>query len=121
MPFVARILGFFLALCLAGSATEARAENKVRVIASFSILGDLVKNVGGDRVEVTALVGPNGDAHVYLPTPAAVKAVSGGLIDFKFDFSIGGNAHLAFFAVRQVLQGDSFAGQEFQLNPVARL
>jgi len=77
MPFVARILGFFLALCLAGSATEARAENKVRVIASFSILGDLVKNVGGDRVEVTALVGPNGDAHVYQPTPAAVKAVSG--------------------------------------------
>jgi zinc/manganese transport system substrate-binding protein len=66
-----------LALGLAGSATEARAENKVRVIASFSILGDLVKNVGGDRVEVIALVGPNGDAHVYQPTPAAVKALSG--------------------------------------------
>ncbi len=77
MPFVARILGFFLALCLAGSAIEARAENKIKVVASFSILGDMVKNVGGDRVEVTNLVGPNGDAHVYQPTPAAVKAVSG--------------------------------------------
>ena len=66
----------FLALCLAGSGTEARAEKKVKVIASFSILGDMVKNVGGDRVEVTTLVGPNGDAHVYEPTPAAAKAVS---------------------------------------------
>ena len=71
-----RILGVFLALCLAGSITEASAENQIKVIASFSILGDMVKNVGGDRVEVTTLVGPNGDAHVYQPTPAAAKAVS---------------------------------------------
>ncbi len=77
MPFAIRIFGVILALCLAGSATEARAEKKVKVIASFSILGDMVKNVGGDRVEVTTLVGPNGDAHVYQPTPAAAKAVGG--------------------------------------------
>jgi zinc/manganese transport system substrate-binding protein len=77
MPVVIRVLGFILALCLAGNVTEARAENKVKVIASFSILGDMVKNVGGDRVEVTTLVGPNGDAHVYQPTPAAAKALSG--------------------------------------------
>ena len=36
----------------------------------------MIKNVGGDRVEVTALVGPNGDAHVFEPTPADAKAVS---------------------------------------------
>ena len=72
-----RILGCFLALCLAGSATEAGAGNKIKVVASFSILGDMVQNVGGDRVEVTTLVGPNGDAHVYQPTPAAAKAVGG--------------------------------------------
>jgi zinc/manganese transport system substrate-binding protein len=36
----------------------------------------MAKNVGGDRVELTTLVGPNGDAHVYEPTPAAAKAVS---------------------------------------------
>ena len=70
-----RILGVFLALCLAGSVTEARAGDKIKVVASFSILGDMVKNVGGDRVEVTTLVGPNGDAHVYQPTPADAKAV----------------------------------------------
>ena len=77
MPFAIRIFGVILALCLAGSATEARAEKKVKAIASFSILGDMVKNVGGDRVAVTTLVGPNGDAHVYQPTPAAARAVGG--------------------------------------------
>ncbi len=75
MAVITRILLLFLVLCLAGSANEARAEKKVKVIASFSILGDMVGNVGGDRVEVTTLVGPNGDAHVYQPTPAAAKAV----------------------------------------------
>jgi zinc/manganese transport system substrate-binding protein len=77
MLFVARILGVFLALCLAGSVTEASAGDKIKVVASFSILGDMVKNVGGDRVAVATLVGPNGDAHVYQPTPSAAKAVGG--------------------------------------------
>ena len=44
--------------------TAAPAQEKMPVIASFSILGDLVKNVGGDRVEVGTLVGPNSDSHV---------------------------------------------------------
>jgi zinc/manganese transport system substrate-binding protein len=65
-----------LALFVSIAVTEARAEKKVKVIASSSIIGDMVKNVGGNRVEVTTLVGPNGDAHVYEPTPADAKAVS---------------------------------------------
>lgn len=40
-----------------------------KVVASFSILADLVKNIGGDYVSVTTIVGPNEDAHVYQPTP----------------------------------------------------
>jgi zinc/manganese transport system substrate-binding protein len=76
MIFSTRIAVLLLTLCLAGGIIGARAEKKVRVIASFSILGDLAKNVGGDRVEVTTLVGPNGDAHVYEPTPADAKALS---------------------------------------------
>lgn len=76
MPFINRILVVFLALCLTISATEARAEKKIQVIASFTILADLVKNVGGDRVAVTTLVGPNGDVHVYEPTTADAKALS---------------------------------------------
>ncbi|HEX8664007.1 MAG TPA: metal ABC transporter substrate-binding protein [Beijerinckiaceae bacterium] len=59
----------FGALAVAASAQERPAE-KPKVVATFSILGDLVRNVGGDRVEVATLVGPDGDAHVYSPTPA---------------------------------------------------
>lgn len=76
MPVIVRILVLFVVLLLVGGGTEARAEKKVKVIASFSILGDMSNNVGGDRVEVTALVGPNGDAHVFEPTPADAKAVN---------------------------------------------
>jgi zinc/manganese transport system substrate-binding protein len=50
-----------------------RAEDRLNVVASFSILGDLVKNVGGDKVDVATLVGPNGDVHVYTPAPSDAK------------------------------------------------
>lgn len=51
---------------------EALADPRARlpVVATFSILADFVSNVGGERVEVTALVGPNGDTHVYQPVPS---------------------------------------------------
>jgi zinc/manganese transport system substrate-binding protein len=66
-----------IALLPAGPATaQDKLQDKLKVIATFSILGDLVKNVGGDRVEVAMLVGPNGDAHVYSPTPADAKKVA---------------------------------------------
>jgi len=48
---------------------QAQPE-RVKVVATFSILGDLVRQVGGERVEVVTLVGPDGDGHVYSPTPA---------------------------------------------------
>src|SRR5262249_41274815 len=44
-------------------------QGRIKVVASFSILGDLVRNVGGERVEVTALVGRNSDAHAFAPSP----------------------------------------------------
>lgn len=50
---------------------------EVRVIASFSILGDMVERVGGDRVAVTTIVGPDADTHAYEPKPADVAALAG--------------------------------------------
>jgi zinc/manganese transport system substrate-binding protein len=76
MATITRVLVLCLTLLIVGAGTEARAEKQVKVIASFSILGDMTKNVGGAGVEVATLVGPNGDAHVYEPTPADAKAVS---------------------------------------------
>lgn len=60
----------------------ALAQDKIKATASFSILGDMVGRVGGDRVEVTTLVGPNGDGHVYEPTPADAKSVAAASIVF---------------------------------------
>ena len=62
-----------LAVMLAG--TPVIAQDKIKVVASFSILGDLVANVGGDRIEVATLVGPNGDTHVFSPTPGDAKTL----------------------------------------------
>jgi zinc/manganese transport system substrate-binding protein len=45
------------------------------VVASFSILGDIVRVVGGDRVSVVTLVGPDEDAHAFEPKPSDVKAI----------------------------------------------
>jgi zinc/manganese transport system substrate-binding protein len=57
-------------------ASPSMAQTKLPVVATMSILADFVKNVGGDRVEVSTLVGSNGDAHVYTPTPADAKKVA---------------------------------------------
>jgi len=70
------------ALIATPAATQDTHANKIKVVAAFSILGDLARNVGGDRVEVTTLVGPNGDAHVYSPTPGDARKLAAANIVF---------------------------------------
>lgn len=64
-----------LALMLAGFTAPAAAE-PLKVVASFSILGDIAKEVAGDRAEVTVLVGPDGDAHSFEPGPGDASALA---------------------------------------------
>jgi zinc/manganese transport system substrate-binding protein len=71
-----------LVVLLAALATPSFAQDKLKVVATFSILSDFVKNVGGDRVEVQSLVGPNGDAHVYQPTPSDAKSIAAAQVVF---------------------------------------
>ena len=71
-----RHLLLVLAVLVAG-AGPAVAAPVLEVVASTSILGDMVRNVGGDRVEVSTLVGPDGDAHAFEPRPADAKALAG--------------------------------------------
>ena len=59
-----------------GLLVSPLALAKVPVTATFSILGDLVQQVGGDQVSVSLLVGPNGDAHVYQPTPQDIRTLA---------------------------------------------
>ena len=68
-----RVLTALAALLLAGPAA---AQDRLKVLATYSIVGDLVKNVGGDRVDLTTLVGPNADAHVYSPSPTDARKLA---------------------------------------------
>ena len=74
MPGRIALAALAFALLLGGG--PAVAQDKIKVTATFSILADLTKNVGGARAEVTAIVGPNGDAHVYAPAPADAKRLA---------------------------------------------
>jgi zinc/manganese transport system substrate-binding protein len=67
------IAGLIVGMTLSMSANAAE---KLPVLASFSILGDIVGKVGGDRIAVSTLVGPDQDAHVYQPSPDDIKKVT---------------------------------------------
>ncbi len=60
---------FILATGLLATVPSLAQETKMPVVASFSILGDFIKNIGGDRINLTTLVAAGADAHVYAPTP----------------------------------------------------
>jgi zinc/manganese transport system substrate-binding protein len=67
-------LALLLAVLL--SASPAWADARLKVVATFSILGDLVREVGGELVDVTSLVGPDADAHTYQPKPTDARILS---------------------------------------------
>ncbi len=69
------------AIWLAFSIAPASAE-KLKVVATFSILGDLTARIAGDRIELTVLVGPDSDAHVFQPTPMHARAVAKAKVFF---------------------------------------
>jgi zinc/manganese transport system substrate-binding protein len=71
-----------LAAALLAKPAAAQDTTKIPAAATFSILGDLVKNVGGDHVDVVTLVGPDGDAHVYSPTPGDARKLAAARIVF---------------------------------------
>ena len=68
-----RALLFLLAVFI---AKPLLAAEPLPVVASFSILADLTQRVGGERIKLHTLVGPNADSHVYQPTPADAKALA---------------------------------------------
>jgi zinc/manganese transport system substrate-binding protein len=70
------------ALVLLSLSGAPQAADKAKAVASFSIIGDMVKQVGGDRVEVTTLVGADEDSHVFSPTPAHARMLAGADIFF---------------------------------------
>ncbi len=64
-----------LATLAVATTSPSWATDNLKVVATFTILGDMVKNVGGEHVALTTLVGPDGDPHVFEPTPADAGAL----------------------------------------------
>jgi zinc/manganese transport system substrate-binding protein len=85
-----RFQTWLICLALLASAPVAHAQDRLNVVASFSILGDFVRHVGGDRVNISTLVGPNGDVHVYTPAPADAKKVADARLVFVNGFGLEG-------------------------------
>jgi len=81
---------WLIGLIVLTASLPVRAQERLNVVASFSILGDLVRNVGGDRVNVTTLVGPDGDAHVYAPTPADARKIADAKLVIVNGFGLEG-------------------------------
>lgn len=72
LPFGLLALSFALVTHM-----SAWAEDKIPVVATFSIVGDLTQRIGGDAISLTTLVGPDEDAHVFEPAADAQRAVAG--------------------------------------------
>jgi len=84
-----RLISLAAALAAVILASPASAE-PLKAVASFSILGDFVKQVGGERVSVETLVGPDGDAHVFSPSPADARKVAHADVVFENGLGLEG-------------------------------
>lgn len=76
MTFRTSLIAGLSSALLTLTALPATADDDFEVVASFSILGDMVEEVVGDLATVTTIVGPDADAHVYQPSVADARAVA---------------------------------------------
>ncbi|TCL75936.1 zinc ABC transporter substrate-binding protein [Rhizobium sp. BK251] len=81
MPYRKLLFSVALPALLVVAAGPASAET-LKVVASFTVLADVVKQVGGDHVEVASLVGPNGDPHEFEPSPTDAKNLNAARVTF---------------------------------------
>lgn len=84
-----KVLPVSLAVAALLSSPLAMAKT-VEAVASFSILGDIVQEVGGEHVKVTALVGPDGDPHSFEPSPKDSKAINASDVVFVSGLGLEG-------------------------------
>jgi ABC-type Zn uptake system ZnuABC Zn-binding protein ZnuA len=70
------VVALLVAACGVGVQSAGAPDDTLRVVATTTVLGDLIAQVGGDRVEVSSLVPPGGEVHTYDPTPSDLRAVA---------------------------------------------
>ncbi len=87
-PASVAIVRYLLLVALAASpAAPLAAADKPTVVATFSVLGDMVANVAGDHVQLATIVGPDGDTELYQPTLADSRTIAGARIVFVNDLN----------------------------------
>ena len=77
----------FAAVAILLGASAARAAERIKVVATFSVIGDMVANVAGDKVDLVTLVGPAGDTELFKPSLADGKSVAEAKIVFMNDLN----------------------------------
>ena len=82
MTLSQKFRNLFSVMIFASMANASFAEDRLNIVASFSILGDMVEQVAGEHADVTTIVGPDADAHVYQPSAADARAVADADIIF---------------------------------------
>jgi zinc/manganese transport system substrate-binding protein len=82
MKITRLLLGLLTSAAVAASFPAAASAKTLSAVASFTVLADVVKQVGGDHVNVKSLVGPNGDPHEFEPSPDDAKKLKEADITF---------------------------------------
>ena len=80
-----RVIFAVVVMLLGGGA--ASAAERIKVVATFSVIGDMVANVAGDKVDLVTLVGPGGDTELFKPSLADGKSVAEAKIVFMNDLN----------------------------------
>ncbi|ACK50277.1 periplasmic solute binding protein [Methylocella silvestris BL2] len=78
----ANLIARLLASAALGAAASAASARTLDVVASFTVLADVVQQVGGDHVRVKSLVPANGDPHEFEPSPNDAKAIKSADVTF---------------------------------------
>ncbi len=108
LPSFRRALAMSVITLSAVAAAPAIAE-PLKVVASFTVIADFAKNVGGNRITLTTIVGPNGDAHVYEPKPADAVAMA------KADVVLVNGLHFEGF-LRRLVEASATGAQIVELT-----
>src|SRR6478672_848780 len=78
----AQFRAIFAGAAILLGASAADAAERIKVVATFSVIGDMVANVAGDKVDLVTLVGPAGDTELFKPSLADGKSVAEAKIVF---------------------------------------
>ena len=79
-----------VSLTIAVLATSPAFARQLEAVASFTVLADMVHQVGGERIHVASLVGPNGDPHAFEPTPDDARRLKAADIVFVSGLGLEG-------------------------------